>query len=91
MTALYMDSFDHYGTQSLSLETNFVGPVFNRMANAGWSFDRGSYNVDWGVGAPNRGSSRTGPNCLIRGSSGTNSGQVSRAFPTPMTRFLFVD
>lgn len=88
MTALYMDSFDHYGTQSLSLEADFVGPVFNRMANAGWSFDSGSYNVDWGVGAPNWGSSRTGPNCLIRGSSGTNSGQVSRAFPTPMTRFF---
>lgn len=72
MTALYMDSFDHYGGASLDQRTDPYGvPAFNNMMNAGWIFtDPGFGSATWGIVTPLWGPARTGPRCLARANSG---------------------
>lgn len=91
MTALFMDSFDHYGTKAPALESSFNFPAFNNMSNAGWSFnDLGVTNYYAGIDTPSWGPARTGPYAFIKGrdTSGVWNTEVVRALPAPLTNMF---
>lgn len=90
MTALYMDSFDHYGTAPLRQTISpFVDAAMNNLANGGWTILEGSGTSAWGIVSPVWGNAKTGPYCLARQStSPINSTRIGRPLPTPAARFF---
>lgn len=91
MTALYMDSFDHYGAVDIRQRpSSFTEPAFNNLVNAGWTMNDGTFGTStWGIVTPVWGPSRTGPRCLARAnSSPLNTTSVAWPLETPATRFF---
>ncbi len=89
MTALYMDSFDHYGVLPPFLAPNANYPALNNMSSAGWSFTT-PYSSVFGIDTPAWGPARTGPYAFMRGrvTTGVYTQTVTRSFPTPLTNFF---
>ncbi len=89
MTALYMDSFDHYGIKVPSLDANANFPALNNMSSAGWSFFTPN-NAVFALDTPAWGPARTGQLAFLRGvaTTGVFTHTVTRSFPTPLTNFF---
>jgi len=87
MTALFMDSFDHYGTGFVSGGLSSSIAVINNMQNGGWSIAGGG-NYFYGVVTPSWGPARTGPYAFYRSSGGISGNYCFRALPNPLTHMF---
>ena len=92
MTALFMDSFDHYGTGDVKYVSTITSPAMNNMLNAGWNIYNtgGSSNMYYGITTPIWGPARTGPYAFYResGNSGNQANACTRPLPVPLTRLF---
>lgn len=92
MTALFMDSFDHYGSGSASGPFDITDPALNNMQNAGWSIrstSGGTTNFQYIIGVPQWGPARTGSYSFSRnGASSGSNNECVRALPTPLTHLF---
>lgn len=91
MTALYMDSFDHYGAAPIVQRANsFDAACFSNLSNAGWTVSDGTFGSStWGIVKPVWGNARTGPLCLARANaSPLNTTAIGWPLSTPLTNLF---